>query len=83
VNWLQSRLPNGANQLRSHDRRVRVPFLLPKGAGKIWCPYFFEIFRGASNFSNPHSPIRNVEYRFALAITMNAKRYSSLLIGEC
>jgi hypothetical protein len=32
VNWLQSRLPNGANQLRSHDRRVRVPFLLPKGA---------------------------------------------------
>src|SRR5262249_42544778 len=40
VNWLPSRLPNGANQLRSHDRRVRVPFLLPRGAENYRRPYF-------------------------------------------
>jgi hypothetical protein len=64
VNWLRSRLPNGANQLRSHDRRVRVPFLLPKGAENYRRPYFFAV-----QLSIQHSPIADLEHPFALRLS--------------
>jgi hypothetical protein len=37
----------------------------------------------ALRISNQHSPITNLEYRFAFTDIANAKGYSRLVIGEC